>query len=161
LSELVDDYAAGDLSKSQFMAAKRTAEAKLKDTEGQLSRLTYRQTLTGIDLTQKLPDKWATASLDWKRSIIELLIDKIVINKRERHFKRVYYEDWWAGRRYRDLLRTRSVEEQGRRQLPGGQHWSHQGRGRSKGPRHGSRAWRRAHHPEAGWHYRGAQHLSA
>ena len=33
----------------------------------------------------------ASASLDWKRSAIEMLVDRVVINKRERHFKRVYY----------------------------------------------------------------------
>lgn len=92
LDDLIEDYASGLLKRPQFAAAKSTAEAALEATNRKLATLTYKHTLTGIDLTKKLSDTWQTASIDWKRSVIDMLIERIVIKRRERHFKRVYYE---------------------------------------------------------------------
>lgn len=95
LDDIIEDYASGLLKRPQFAAAKATAESALEATNRKLASLTYKHTLTGIDLTKKLSETWQTATIDWKRSVIELLIDRIVINRRERHFKRVYYENWY------------------------------------------------------------------
>lgn len=108
LAELVDDYAKGDLTKPQFMSAKASAEANLEALGRKLASISYRHTLTNIDLTKKLSETWATASLDWRRAVIELLVDKIVINKRERQFKRVYYhageQTYWFDPTLIDIL---------------------------------------------------------
>lgn len=92
VDDIIEDYASGLLKRPQFAAAKATAEAALEATERKLASLTYKHTLTGIDLTKKLSETWETASIDWKRSVLDMLVERIVINKRERHFRRVYYE---------------------------------------------------------------------
>jgi site-specific DNA recombinase len=84
LSALIDGYYGDnpdDLSREQFMRAKSSAEASLEKAEREVERTTSKRALAGVPIGMTLRDAWQkNESLDWRRSIIGLLIDKIVVN---------------------------------------------------------------------------------
>ena len=80
--------------RTQFLSAKALAEkSRLDELTRKLNGLSNKKTLGKIDLTSTLRETWETASLEWKRNLIEMLIEKVVVYPREKHFKRVVYKN--------------------------------------------------------------------
>jgi site-specific DNA recombinase len=95
IDRLNDEYATTELrTPTEFARMKASANDHLSSLTKKVSALSYQHTLTNIDLTKNLTEVWATASLEWRRSVIELLVDKIYIDPSPKHAKRVYYESW-------------------------------------------------------------------
>jgi site-specific DNA recombinase len=96
INDLVDEYATTTLwSKAEFARAKSAANTNLASINKKLSAISYRHTLTNIDLSKSLHETWQTATLEWKRGIIELLIDKVLVYPYPvRGYKLKYFRQW-------------------------------------------------------------------
>jgi site-specific DNA recombinase len=79
LKELVEDYASGLLNREQLGQAKAVVEEALEATKATLARAESGRTLTAIPIDKTIREAWETADLIWRRSLISLLVDKIVI----------------------------------------------------------------------------------
>lgn len=76
LDEFVDDYASGLLNREQFARAKGRTEAELEDLKQKVSRLQQ----TSVRLPQEpLRDVWDSMNLEWRRSVIRLLVDRVTV----------------------------------------------------------------------------------
>jgi len=80
LDGLVDDYATGLLNRSQFTRAKNTAESELQALQSRIDGLSRQQTLGSIPAGQTVREAWQNGSNEWRRSLIELLVKRIVVN---------------------------------------------------------------------------------
>lgn len=92
LDELVSDYYTNKImTRAQFLNAKARVDANLDAMTKQLNAMTSRQTVSTVDLTGTLRETWQTASIEWKRNLVEMLIEKVVVLPYEEHFKVVWY----------------------------------------------------------------------
>jgi DNA invertase Pin-like site-specific DNA recombinase len=81
LDSLVDDYASGLLSRTEFARAKGTAEALLAESVAQLDNLARAEVgHLGLIAGSTLRTAWNENPTDWRRNLIELLVKKIVIH---------------------------------------------------------------------------------
>jgi site-specific DNA recombinase len=82
IANFVDDYASGLLSRMELARAKQTAEAELARIEQEVRRLTASEMVTAlVPAGQTVRQAWeASESMEWKRSVLQLVISKIVVN---------------------------------------------------------------------------------
>jgi len=80
LDALVDDYASGLLTRSQLVSAKDTAEGSLTAAEHKLEALT--RSRAGAKMTpvgRSVRDARDKGDLAWRRQLVALLIERVVI----------------------------------------------------------------------------------
>ena len=81
VNELVDDYADDTLTKSEFKRAKARAVAALRATQDELSALHGEETMNGLlSSGESVRSRWDEETTGWRRQVIDLLIEKIVVN---------------------------------------------------------------------------------
>lgn len=81
MNDLVDDYADGTLSKFEFRRAKQRAQEQLEAVQDQIAALHSSDTLEGlISAGQSVRAQWEAETDGWRRAVIDLLIEKIVVN---------------------------------------------------------------------------------
>lgn len=78
LDGLVDDMATGLLSKEQFARAKITAETALERLRTEMFAAQQRRTLMALP-TSPMREAWENGSLDWRRQILSLLVNRVVV----------------------------------------------------------------------------------
>jgi DNA invertase Pin-like site-specific DNA recombinase len=79
LRELVEDYASGLLNREQLAQAKAVVEEALERTKLRLAKLESGRALASIPADKTIREAWADGSLTWKRSLISLLVKKVVV----------------------------------------------------------------------------------
>jgi len=79
LNELVEDYASGLLNREQLAQAKAVVEEALERTRSRLAKLESGRTLASIPIDKTIREAWADGSLAWRRSLISLLVEKVVV----------------------------------------------------------------------------------
>lgn len=89
LSELVEDYASGLLNREQLTQAKAVVEEALERTRSRLAKLESGRALASIPADKTIREAWEGGSLVWRRSLISLLVEKVVIQP-----------SWPGGRRW-------------------------------------------------------------
>jgi DNA invertase Pin-like site-specific DNA recombinase len=82
IASFVDDYASGLLSRMELARAKQTAEAELARIEQEVRRLSASEMVTAlVPAGQTVRQAWESSeSMEWKRSVLELVISKIIVN---------------------------------------------------------------------------------
>jgi DNA invertase Pin-like site-specific DNA recombinase len=82
ITGFVDDYASGLLTRLELARAKQTAEAELARIEQEIRRLSTSETVTAlVPAGQTVRQAWeASESMEWKRSLLRLVISKIIVN---------------------------------------------------------------------------------
>ncbi|KDN23127.1 hypothetical protein [Amycolatopsis rifamycinica] len=98
--DILKDYGRGDMTREEMLFSKSEAQAALDDINheiDQVSRSHQANALVPVDTTVK--EAWfATDSLQWKRGIMDLVIDKIIIQPGG---GKPYYECQLSDRRFR------------------------------------------------------------
>jgi len=78
LDQMVADYASGFLTRDEFAVAKQVAEDRLQATRHALGQAQARK-VPGFPASSNLiRESWDNAGLDWRHSVIKLLVEKIV-----------------------------------------------------------------------------------
>jgi site-specific DNA recombinase len=79
LDDLVADYASGLLNREQLAQAKEIVEAAMERTKVRMDKLASGRALASVPVGQSFREAWALADLDWRRQLIELVIDKVIV----------------------------------------------------------------------------------
>jgi site-specific DNA recombinase len=79
LKELVRDYATGLLNREQLEYAKAVVEEALEATRLRLAKLESGRALASIPPEKTIREAWETADLTWKRSLISLLVERVIV----------------------------------------------------------------------------------
>jgi hypothetical protein len=77
--DLVDDYASGLLTRSELAQAKQTVERQIEAVQAQLAQIQPQHVLRLVAPGQSLRDAWEKGPLSWRRAILTLLIDRVII----------------------------------------------------------------------------------
>lgn len=81
VEDIINDYASGDLNKEEYTRAKRVADATLAEIDKQIAKLKRDAVNISISAGDTIRDAWnRTESTEWRRTIISMLVDKIVVN---------------------------------------------------------------------------------
>jgi site-specific DNA recombinase len=79
LQSLAADYGAGVLTRDELVVAKAAAQQALDNTVRALAKFQAHRTAAAVPAGQTLAEVWDQASIEWKRNVILLLVDHIVI----------------------------------------------------------------------------------
>ncbi len=81
LDGLLDDYGSGLLSREQLTRVKAAAESSLRTVERKLAKAQREALEVEVPAGGTLRQVWETQPDSWRRSILELVIKKVVVNK--------------------------------------------------------------------------------
>jgi hypothetical protein len=79
LDDLVADYASGLLNREQLAQAKEIVEAAMERTKARMDKLASGRALASVPLGRSLREVWASADLDWRRQLITLVVNKVIV----------------------------------------------------------------------------------
>jgi site-specific DNA recombinase len=79
LRDLVEDYASGLLNREQLAQAKAVVEEALERTKSRLAKLESGRALASIPVDKTIREAWESGSLTWRRSLISLLVEKVIV----------------------------------------------------------------------------------
>jgi site-specific DNA recombinase len=77
LQEILDRYSTGQLTFEEYRAAKITATAHLDGLARAIDHAAANSPLAGISLATRLEDAWETHGLEWRRQLLNVVIDRI------------------------------------------------------------------------------------
>jgi site-specific DNA recombinase len=80
LEDLVADYASGLLNREQLAQAKAIVEDAMEDLRRRMAKLQSGRALASVPPGQSFREAWGTADLDWRRSLVALVVDKVVLH---------------------------------------------------------------------------------
>lgn len=81
LDELADLYGRKKIASREWIAARNPIEARIKDTERRLSRLTSTEALTGlVGNSSQLRQQWSTLNLTRQAAIVRAVLDHVIIH---------------------------------------------------------------------------------
>lgn len=84
LEELHSDYYgqtddALRISRANFVQQKTELDARLEDTQRKIADVINRRTTVHLEVGQTVKDAWERGSLDWRRRLLDLVLDKVII----------------------------------------------------------------------------------
>lgn len=79
VQDLVQDYASGLLNRQQLAQAKNTVETEIENIQAELSAMQPRQAFSVIQAGQTVKDAWEQGRLEWRRSLIGLLVERVIV----------------------------------------------------------------------------------
>ena len=96
LQEIIDMYSTGRLSFDEYRTAKTIATDRLEGLGREIDRSAVHSPLRGLTLETKLQEAWETHGLGWRRQLLNLVIDKIVVHPRPKPpgYRTPQYERW-------------------------------------------------------------------
>jgi site-specific DNA recombinase len=74
--DVVEDYAAGLLTRAELVQAKMTVERQIEQVQAQLTQLQPQRALEPAPAGQTMREAWETGSLAWRRMVLALLIER-------------------------------------------------------------------------------------
>jgi DNA invertase Pin-like site-specific DNA recombinase len=80
VDQLVTDYARDVLSRDQFILSKGIAEAAMQETREMLAQAQEEVALARVPAEQTIRDAWATSGLEWRRTIVQLVVGRVIVN---------------------------------------------------------------------------------
>ena len=80
LDDLIADYASGLLNRKQLAQAKTIVEEAIEVTKAKIDRLQNRRVLTAVPAGKSIREAWASGDLEWRRSLISLVVEKVMIH---------------------------------------------------------------------------------
>jgi len=89
LNDLLRDYGSGIFSREEMLIVKSAAEEALQRTREKLAGIESGRTLTAIPVDKTIREAWDGASLAWRRRLISLLVEKVIVQP-----------SWPGGRRW-------------------------------------------------------------
>ncbi len=81
LRDLVDEYASGLLNREQLAQVKEIVEQAMEETRRKMEKIKSGMVFASLAPGQSMRDAWDKHDLYWRRSLIAMLIEKIIIHK--------------------------------------------------------------------------------
>jgi site-specific DNA recombinase len=80
LDDLITDYATGLLSREQLAQAKSIVEEAIEATRAEMAKLERGRTVAAVPAGQTIREAWEAASLDWRRELVGLLVERVTLH---------------------------------------------------------------------------------
>jgi site-specific DNA recombinase len=80
LDDLVADYASGLLNREQLAQAKAIVEDAMEDLRRRMDKLSSGRALAALPVGRTIREAWAAADLDWRRTLVGLVVERVVIH---------------------------------------------------------------------------------
>jgi DNA invertase Pin-like site-specific DNA recombinase len=80
LDDLISDYASGLLNREQLAQAKEIVEAAMEATSRRMEQLQSGRAVASIPVGQSFRQAWEGAGLEWRRDLIDLVVDKVILH---------------------------------------------------------------------------------
>jgi DNA invertase Pin-like site-specific DNA recombinase len=80
LDDLVADYASGLLNREQLAQAKTIVEDAMEDLRRRMDKLSSGRTLAALPVGRTIREAWAVADLEWRRTLVGLVVERVVIH---------------------------------------------------------------------------------
>ena len=80
LNDLITDYATGLLSREQLAQAKSIVEEAIEATRAEMARLERGRAVAAVPAGQTIREAWEAASLDWRRELVGLLVERVTLH---------------------------------------------------------------------------------
>lgn len=94
LTEILNLYSTGVMELSEYTSAKTIAKARLDSLNQQVDGLTSRAIIANVPVGQTLRETWDKADLEWKRQLVDAVIDKVLIYPRRLGDGKAKYKQW-------------------------------------------------------------------
>ena len=79
LQDLVQDYATGLLNRQQLAQAKNAVETEIEKIQADLTAAQPLQAFSVIQAGETVKDAWEQEGLEWRRNLINLLVEKVIV----------------------------------------------------------------------------------
>jgi site-specific DNA recombinase len=79
LDDLITDYATGLLSREQLAQAKSIVEEAIEATRAEMAKLERGRTVAAVPAGQTIREAWEAATLDWRRELVGLLVERVTL----------------------------------------------------------------------------------
>jgi site-specific DNA recombinase len=79
LDDLVADYASGLLNREQLAQAKAIVEDAMEDLRRRMDKLSSGRALAALPVGRTIREAWEAADLDWRRTLVGLVVERVVI----------------------------------------------------------------------------------
>lgn len=93
IQELLEDRASGLLSRAEYARAKDLAEVRLTSIRADIARHSSGVVLS-LPSTAITREQWDASSIEWRRSILDVLIKKIVVMPVGKRDMKTRYKEW-------------------------------------------------------------------
>lgn len=96
LARIVEEYATTDVwTPAEFARAKAAATARLEDLERQVAAKSAHKAVGKMRIKSDIAAWWETASVDDRREVVELLVERVVVHRQVRKgFKVIKYGEY-------------------------------------------------------------------
>jgi site-specific DNA recombinase len=98
LDDLIADYATGLLNREQLAHAKTIVEAAMDATQRRLDKLQSGRALASVPAGQSIRQAWQANGPDWRRSLVGLLVEKVILRPSQGGSHRWPEDEELAGR---------------------------------------------------------------
>jgi predicted RecB family endonuclease len=80
LNDLIADYASGLLNREQLARAKAVVEEAMEATKAKLAKVESGRALISLPAGESVRQAWERSDLTWRRSLISLLVVRVVLH---------------------------------------------------------------------------------
>ncbi|MDQ0825444.1 site-specific DNA recombinase [Arthrobacter sp. B2I5] len=94
LQEILDLYSTGELTFAEYRTAKTSAQDRLDALGSEIDRKTSRNTIGLIPAGQSVQKAWEKADFEWRRQLLDVLIDKVLIYPKQPGDGRARFKQW-------------------------------------------------------------------
>ncbi|MEW1950675.1 recombinase family protein [Pseudarthrobacter sp902506025] len=92
LQEILNLYSTGEMTFSEYKSAKTAASARLDALGRELDQKTSRNTIGLIPAGQTVREAWDKADIQWRRQLVDTLIEKVLIYPKQLGDQKVIYK---------------------------------------------------------------------
>lgn len=95
LTEILNLYSTGEMELVEYTTAKTIAKSHLESINKQVDAMTSTAILANVPLGQTLRQTWEKADLEWKRQLLDVVIEKVLVHPRQPGDGKAKYKDRW------------------------------------------------------------------
>jgi len=94
LQEISALYGSGEITFDEYRSMKQTASARKDQASSAVDRLATRGSVARIPVGKTLRQAWEESDLEWRRSLLAVFIDRVVIHRVPADAPRMMYKQW-------------------------------------------------------------------
>jgi DNA invertase Pin-like site-specific DNA recombinase len=94
LTEILNLYSTGAMDLTEYQTAKTIAKGHLMSLNKQVDALTSKAILAGVPVGKTVEETWNKADLEWKRHLLDTVIEKVLIYPKQKGDGKSRYKQW-------------------------------------------------------------------
>ena len=94
LQEILNLYSTGEMTFDEYKVAKTTATARLEELGRELDRKSGQNKTSLIPAGQSVRDAWDKAGLEWRRQLLDAVVEKVLIYPKQKGDGKARYKQW-------------------------------------------------------------------